>query len=682
LPPSWTSGDVELALEGVDYSLSCCDNAKPVPNDCRVSVSFVDTPEIKLRLIPCTWYGIDHTPHEPEYEDLEWVARAVETMYPVSRVDWDSTHDIVREWPGRYSLPGLNVRIAMLRAMDSITRQDQDRIYVGVLVDPPGRWAILGYGGSGVASGYWTHGYAGVLPHEIGHILGRDHTLCAGKELGPDPDYPYADGHISTEDEGDTAFYGFSANSLQIYPPSTGDLMSYCRPNWPSKYTYEHLHDQIGKRFGPSGQPVTALADPGPVVAIAGIITPTDNLGTIHALYLTNSDMPPALPEPGTYEIRLRDPSGQVLTSYPFEPSVEFPDPFLDCEPSEQEPVGGFALVLPWNPAAARIELAHHGVPLDAAVASAHAPAVTLLSPNGGEHLDGPSTAITWSVSDSDGNALHYAIQYSADSGASWTTLATSWTLTEYELDLDSVSGTDQGLVRVFASDGFHTSQDGSDGTFAVSRHHPRASIRSPKNDSLYVADQLIILEGSAYDNEDGQLADAALSWSSDLDGPLGAGESLAIVASSLSEGSHTITLSAQDSEAQTETASITVRIYRDRPTLPATLAVAPDVMTFVAAEGSGQTASGSISIRNDGDSTMTWSAAADRDWILTSWLEGTAPSDVSVAADATGLPIGEYTGSITVTAAAAAGSPQTVHVTLHVRPMSYKAYLPLVLRH
>ena len=125
-----------------------------------------------------------------------------------------------------------------------------------------------------------------------------------------------------------------------------------------------------------------------------------------------------------------------------------------------------------------------------------------------------------------------------------------------------------------------------------------------------------------AYDNEDGQLSGAALSWSSDLDGALGDGDSLTVNASTLAEGAHTITLTAQDSDGQTNSTAITVRVYRDRPVLPMDLSARPTWLNFMATEGGGQTAWQDFSIRNNGDGAMSWSASTDQAWIRVSSLE------------------------------------------------------------
>ena len=272
---------------------------------------------------------------------------------------------------------------------------------------------------------------------------------------------------------------------------------------------------------------------------------------------------------------------------------------------------------------------------------------------------------------------LKYAVQYSTDGGATWQTLTSRGASTTYRLDLSAIAGTDQGMLRVLASDGFHTTQDQSDGTFSVAKHAPQASIQTPENDSLYVGGQLIILEGDAYNNEDGQLSGAALSWSSDLNGALGDGDSLAVNASTLAEGAHTITLTAQDSDGQTNSTAITVRVYRDRPVLPMDLSAQPTWLNFMATEGGGQTAWQDFSIRNNGDGEMSWSASTDQAWIQVSSPSGTAPSNFQIAADPTGLPVGQYTGTITITASGAANGLQTIPVTLYLAPASTETPTP-----
>ena len=157
------------------------------------------------------------------------------------------------------------------------------------------------------------------------------------------------------------------------------------------------------------------------------------------------------------------------------------------------------------------------------------------------------------------------------------------------------------------------------------------------------------------------------LAWTSDLNGPLGTGTSLAINAMTLQEGTHTITLTATDSTNQTSSASISIGIFRTRPPLPATLSVSPVELTFRLARG--QTATQTVAIRNSGDGDLEWSAGADQPWIHLEAASGATPYNLDIMVDATGLTLGEYSGQVTIDAPGAVGSPQVVTVNLLVQP-------------
>ncbi|MEA3310386.1 MAG: hypothetical protein U9Q70_12870, partial [Chloroflexota bacterium] len=127
---------------------------------------------------------------------------------------------------------------------------------------------------------------------------------------------------------------------------------------------------------------------------------------------------------------------------------------------------------------------------------------------------------------------------------------------TTFDLDLSEIPAGEQVWVRIEASDGFNVG--GADyGPFSLANHAPEVVIHTPANGAVISATQS--LAGFAYDREDGQLDGRALSWASSIDGELGAGA--VVFPDALSEGWHTLTLTATDSAGTLGTASVSVTV-------------------------------------------------------------------------------------------------------------------------
>lgn len=82
-------------------------------------------------------------------------------------------------------------------------------------------------------------------------------------------------------------------------------------------------------------------------------------------------------------------------------------------------------------------------------------------------------------------------------------------------------------------------------------------------------------------------------------------------------------------------------------------------------------TSTAALRLSNLGDEPLNWTASADQLWLTVEPLAGTLAAydgtGLTVTADPTGLPPGEYYGVITVEDPAASNSPRTVEVTLKV---------------
>lgn len=103
---------------------------------------------------------------------------------------------------------------------------------------------------------------------------------------------------------------------------------------------------------------------------------------------------------------------------------------------------------------------------------NAHAPEVTVISPNGGESLFG-TVMVKWLATDPDSGqtaSLTVSILYSPDDGKTWTAVASDESNDgAYDWDVAGLSERDLYLVRVKASDGDGLcASDESDLNFAI----------------------------------------------------------------------------------------------------------------------------------------------------------------------------------------------------------------------
>jgi uncharacterized delta-60 repeat protein len=667
-------GTVEFSFAGNELPFAC--ETGVLGDECsKVIVHFEPVDPLSIKFLQLTYSDTAGHPHTPTDTDIERVKTEFLAAYPIRLVDSvvGAKATTLNPCLGIPAFTSLLIELNDLRNSDCRRGTCKD-FYQGLLADKSGCVPTTNLNGLGYLSGHASAAFVitdgGVTRiHEQGHVLGLKHTNFTGDEechIGLIP-FPCTtlegDGTLSFSKahyDPDTVF-GFdvyASRPQKIYEAITADFMSYGRPRWPSRVNYELLFEKFAAaspaaNFKFNQRDVFANQ----TVIIDGIIQLNGPAGQIGSVIVNTSSATISLPSPGDYSIRLENSQGTELARFSFNP----------FQVSEDLSTGSISLLLPWDPNAKRIVLLHNQDVLDTRQASGNSPTVNVTFPNGGEVLVGPSTTFTWTAADLDGEALTYTLEYSTDNGTTWETLAINWNSESYPVDLTRLAGSNQALIHVTASDGFNCAQAQSQGTFIVPKHAPTASIDSPEDNRLYVADQLIILEGTGLDIEEGALDASRLTWTSNLNGPLGTGTSLAISALTLQEGTHTITLTATDSTAQAGSASISIKIFRTRPALPATLSVAPAQMTFRLVTG--QIESRTLGIRNDGDGDLDWSAGVDQPWIHLGSASGATPYNLDITADATGLAISEYNGHVTIAAPGAIDSPQVVTVNLLVQP-------------
>ncbi|MFZ1756267.1 MAG: hypothetical protein WAU10_21130, partial [Caldilineaceae bacterium] len=345
--------------------------------------------------------------------------------------------------------------------------------------------------------------------------------------------------------------------------------------------------------------------------------------------------------------------------------------------------IGFVNLVIPAASGTQTIELRRGGTLLASRTVSAHPPTTTLLAPNGGESVGPAGVTVSWQMADEDDDPLTAAILFSPDNGASWQTLQTGITgTTSVDIPYSLLTGTELGLMRVLVSDGVRTVQDDSDAVFSVDRNAPEVAFLTPAVESSFVVSQTVALSASAYDKEDGQLADAAFAWASDRDGALGTGASLNL--DTLSAGQHEISVTATDSDGTSTTVTRTIAIGTDVTAAPNLLAVAPKTVQLVAVVGTTNPVTGTLAIRDANAATgvtlpLSWTASDDAAWLSLSISSGTAPNDMIVSANPTGFVTGVYTGTVTVNAGAASESTLVSLEVVAAPP--FEIFVPLVMR-
>jgi hypothetical protein len=401
----------------------------------------------------------------------------------------------------------------------------------------------------------WGDWYGG---HELGHSYDRRHPGYCDKQGKDDKSYPYAGGLISGPDE---KYFGFDAGDAtlsiarQVYDPAVWtDVMTYCDNIWISDYTYKGLKTEL-KSLEIDSLTATRLsiADFEDTILIQGIMNLTEETVRLGA-FLRLAGLPlSSRPATGEYRIDLLDAADRPLADYPFEPK-------LDTETREgEDQIAMLSEVVLYVEGTRRIVISKDGEELASREVSENAPGVQITRPDPGTTLDGGSAAVEWESLDEDGDDLRFTLLYSVDAGKSWETIAVGVEDERYTVNLNELPGSDEALFRVIATDGVNTASDDLDGPVKVPFKSPRVRIVSPADGALFLTTQTVVFAGQANDLQDGLLSGGALQWSSDRQGVLGYGRSLAVTG--LVPGKHTIILAATNSRGKIGQASVKLEV-------------------------------------------------------------------------------------------------------------------------
>jgi len=704
LEPEWLiSGTLTLKLIGSNQAIGCADLID-IPSDCQANAKFDRfVPAMPTKITKSEFPGLVKA--DPPTQgilrvtdaDLQYFRNVVMGYFPISELKIDPVHTV-------WQLPTYNTPGTYSRLEKEWKLAGSPRIHYHHIRRPP-----TGTGNGGVGGGWIAESdvdSAHTLAQELGHNF-YQHARC---NIPPDDPgevrFPaYVHDRISEATSGPSAYYGLdrygSVEGQRIYLPTTKEVMSYCGPVWFSAFSFRDRMDLIAKKdyqdiptqvnapsttFAPS----KALTETN-IIVVSGELAHDDEatLSSVHAAIAQGNI---AVPVSGTYTLRLEKANGAVIISYPFDgnpidPHGDVPNFFSVALPTTADPAVLKKITL----------LRNNVVELASITGSAHAPEASAQVSDDVAH---EVITVTFTSTDADNNTLTHDVAYSPDNGQTWINIADDWPNNSLAIDTSGLPATTgNGKLRIFAHDGFYSAQVTLDLPNPIPNHRPHALIATPL-DSLKSAsaDETIVLEGSGWDREDGQLTDAHLIWHSDLDGVLGTGEMLQLSADQLSSGQNTIWLEAIDSgglssvitstappsataalrlaqinsvwlqkqaqmQSQTplkptsppmgqvdvppDTPLAVFDINRDKPFVPPAMSVEPIEVSVAAGESTTST----VAIRNVGDGDpIHFTVLTDTlpSWASISPISGQTPASLVLTVNASGVPNSIYTGSLT----------------------------------
>lgn len=221
---------------------------------------------------------------------------------------------------------------------------------------------------------------------------------------------------------------------------------------------------------------------------------------------------------------------------------------------------GGFVFKLPYIDSTTTIRLKHGSKILDQLQPGSNFPSIkinpiaTRQLPTAGEFK------FSWSANDIDNDKLYYLVLISNDNQKTWKTISSGVPYPQLSYDVSRIPKSDGIFFQVLASDGINTSSD-IVGPFSASAKMPMAQIINPKDgDSIQQGYPIILLGSGNSPEEENTIPDERLTWSSDISGILGNGQTLQ-VEKPLPKGKHTITLSVIDKYGNKSSASINLTI-------------------------------------------------------------------------------------------------------------------------
>lgn len=288
------------------------------------------------------------------------------------------------------------------------------------------------------------------------------------------------------------------------------------------------------------------------------------------------------VPEPGSYRLVFLNQAGEVLSETSFGVIEEA---ICDGCPDDEETVTfEFPYVsvhAPYPLETETLKIYHEDQLLHSIEVSLRAPDVVWTAPESGKFQRDQPVTLRWNGEDEDEDSLTYNLAYSSDGGRTFTPIATGLQRTAYEWQPHTAAGSQEGIFRVTANDGFHTATAQSP-LLTLEKGSPLVTIISPQEGQEIGHRSRMVFEATAVDPEDGTLSGDAVIWTDSTGETIGSGTR--VVLDGYQQGEQSFTVTAQDTDGNQTSQTLTVIVVQSSP-LPET-----KVMEEIAIESSAHT--------------------------------------------------------------------------------------------
>jgi hypothetical protein len=280
----------------------------------------------------------------------------------------------------------------------------------------------------------------GTIAHEVGHIYGIS--------TANNPNNKHRNNSVGVEGfqvrtKTNRSFTEAPANSISLMHTTLQPLGT----QWVHNDDYTTLIGSVSLASFASFKAPNAVAAP-PYLIVAGSVNTTTNTVQIYSSFL--QDVPNTPPSnAGVCAVELVNGTGTVLSISRFDPGVESVGAEITIPDI-------FDVSLPWDASAQQLRIVCSTSTLLTQPRSPNAPTADIVGIANGDVLSG-SIAFTWTGSDTDGDALQFQPQFSAD-GTTWSPLAPLGTALQMSLDTRLLPSGAGRRLRVLATDGLNTS--------------------------------------------------------------------------------------------------------------------------------------------------------------------------------------------------------------------------------